>query len=246
MSYIYRTGDLGRWLIDENNQGNIEFLGRKDFQVKLRGYRIELEQIEAQLIKYPDIKEALVDVKGKEDNKYLCAYIIPGAAASVNMAQLKEYLRERLLYYMIPTYFVEIKKFPLTPNGKIDRKALPQPEAGKTGEEYVAPTSQLEKQLADILKEVLRIDKVGINDNFFDIGGNSLNLVQVNSKLKEVLGKDIPIVNMFQYPTIRTLCSHMARIEKGESNTCQQQKEQEELKNVSDTMAETVGMFENL
>ena len=245
-SHIYRTGDLGRWLIDDNNQGKIEFLGRIDHQVKLRGYRIELEQIEAQLIRYPDIKEALVDLKEKEDNKYLCAYIVPGAGEPINMAQLKEFLRERLLYYMIPTYFVEVKKFPLTRNGKIDRKALPQPEAGKTGEEYVAPASQLEKQLADILEEVLRIDNVGINDNFFDIGGNSLNLVQVNSKLKNVLGKDIPIVTMFQYPTIRTLCSYITQIEKGESTAPQQEKEQEELKNVSNTMAETVGMFENL
>ncbi len=238
---LYRTSDTARWLPN----GNIEFLGRRDNQVKIRGHRIELEQVEAELLKHDNIKEAVVLAGEREGNAFLCAYVVPRSPDAFKAADFRDYLDQRLPYYMVPSYFVPLERIPLTANGKLNRRALPQPESGKTGEEYVAPTNKREKQLADILKEVLKLDKVGINDNFFDIGGNSLNFVQVNGKLKEVWGKDIPIVVMFQYPTIRSLCDHLNKGEKNESLS-QKENEHEVFKKVGDTMEEAVGLFDNL
>jgi len=238
---LYHTSDTARWLPN----GNIEFLGRRDNQVKIRGHRIELEQVEAELVKHDNIKEAVVLAGEREGNAFLCAYVVPQSPDTFRAADFRDYLDQRLPYYMVPSYFVPLERIPLTANGKLNRRALPQPESGKTGEEYVAPTNKLEKQLADILKEVLKLDKVGINDNFFDIGGNSLNFVQVNEKLKEVWGKDIPIVVMFQYPTIRSLCTHLNDGEKNESLS-QKENEHEAFKKVGDTMEEAVELFDNL
>ena len=235
-NYFYKTGDLARWLPD----GNIEFLGRADHQVKIRGHRIELGQVEAQLAAHPDIKSAVVSTGEKEGTAFLCAYIVPRSPQDFKTAEFREYLDERLPYYMVPSYFVPLEEIPLTRNGKPNRAALPQPDTGKTGEEYMAPSNQLEEQLAGILKEVLRLDRVGVNDNFFDIGGNSINFVRVNSKLKEVAGKEIPIVTMFQYPTIRTLCAYLTHGEAGKKD------EAEALKRVEDTMEEAVELFDNL
>jgi amino acid adenylation domain-containing protein len=233
---LYKTGDLGRRLLN----GTIEFLGRKDFQVKIRGHRIELEQIESLLTGHPLVKEVLVNAAGEGESKYICAYIVPGQSGEFNPAPLKEYLRDRLPYYMMPSYFVALEKMPLTSNGKINRKALPRPETGKTGEEYVAPSTALEKQIADALKEVLHIEKVGIYDNFFEIGGNSLNLVQVNGKLKELTNREIPVVTIFQFPTIHSLSEHLS------GETTRVENRQEELKRKGDAMAEAIGLFDNL
>jgi acyl carrier protein len=204
-----------------------------------------LEQVEAELLKHDNIKEAVVLAGEKEGNAFLCAYVVPRSSETFRAADFRDYLDQRLPYYMVPSYFVPLERIPLTANGKLNRRALPQPESGKTGEEYVAPTNQLEKQLADILKEVLKLDKVGINDNFFDIGGNSLNFVQVNEKLKEVWGKDIAIVVMFQYPTIRSLCGHLNEGKKDEGLS-QKENEHEAFKKVGDTMEEAVELFDNL
>ncbi|MFC2146114.1 amino acid adenylation domain-containing protein, partial [Acidobacteriota bacterium] len=205
-SYIYRTGDLARWLPD----GNIEFFGRIDSQVKIRGFRIELEEIEKHLLTCPDIKEtAVVDRSDANDNKFLCAYLVLKDKPDMDISKLREYLSLSLPGYMIPSYFIPAEKIPLTANGKVDRKSLPSidgvslPLHRKEG--YAAPGTDLEKLIAGIWKEVLKLEKVGIGDNFFDIGGNSLNILQVNQKLNEALKESLPAVSMFRYTTIHSL-----------------------------------------
>jgi amino acid adenylation domain-containing protein len=199
---LYRTGDLGRWMPD----GNIEFLGRKDFQVKIRGHRIELEQVESILAKHEQIKDVLVDVKGKADNRYICAYIVPCDPQGFYTAGIKDYLNERLPYYMVPSHFMQIEKFPLTRNGKINRKALPDPAfSAKDG--YTAPRNHVENKLVHIWAEVLNIDPdvIGIDSNFFDLGGHSLRATMLVSKVQKEMEFKIPITGFFDSPTIRGL-----------------------------------------
>jgi amino acid adenylation domain-containing protein len=220
MSYIpgrlYKTGDLARWL----PEGNIEFIGRIDNQVKVRGFRVELGEIENKLLKHDHIKEAFVstgemkhalgEVKEAPD-VYLCAYFVSDLELTV--PGLKEFLSMHLPDYMVPAYFVQMEKIPLTPSGKADRKALPPPLSGesrpKLGVQYVAPKSGIEKIIAETWKEVLKVKMVGIYDNFFDIGGNSLKLILANNMLTEALKRDIPVVKMFEYPTINTFLNYL-------------------------------------
>jgi len=216
MSYIskrlYRTGDLARWL----PVGNIAFLGRIDHQVKIRGFRIELGEIEKQLLKYEKIREVVVIAKEKKSaEKSLCAYFT--AETSIEASQLREYLTRRLPGYMIPSYFIPLDKIPLTSSGKLDQRELLEPEL-KTGGEYVAPGNKLEKKLAAIWQEVLgpRLSstgppKIGIDDNFFDIGGHSLDIIKISHRLRTEFQKDIPVVILFRYPTIRTAAAYLNR-----------------------------------
>jgi tyrocidine synthetase-3 len=199
MSYIYKTGDLARWLPG----GNIEFIGRQDHQVKIRGYRIELGEIEKQLVKYPGIGEAVVLVKEEREtaDKYLCAYIviefeIPGTG------ELREYLSRSLPHYMVPSVFVPIEKIPLTPNGKIHRKALPEPKIHSI-EEYEAPRSQTETQLVCIYRELLETENVGIRDSFFELGGNSLKAIKLVAQIYETFNIDVPVAQVFKTPSIK-------------------------------------------
>jgi amino acid adenylation domain-containing protein len=198
---MYRTGDLARWLPD----GNIEFLGRIDHQIKLRGFRIELGEIESRLISHSLIKEALVivkdDVKG---NQYLCAYI---AAEGDNViSQIRGYLDQTLPQYMIPSVFVQLEKMPLTPNGKIDRRALPEPEGRvQTKREYIAPRNEVEEKLAEIWQEILGVEKVGMEDNFFELGGYSLKVITLVAEIGEEFGVEIPYDQIFKNPTITEL-----------------------------------------
>jgi len=198
---MYRTGDLARWLPD----GNIEFLGRIDHQIKLRGFRIELGEIEAGLINHPLIKEALVIVK--EDgmgNKYLCAYMVAGQEIAIS--QLREYLEQTLPQYMIPSVFVQLEKMPLTPNGKIDRKALPEPKGRvQTKTEYVAPRNEAEEKLAVIWQDILGVEKVGMEDNFFELGGYSLKVITLVARIYEEFGIEMPYDQIFKNPTITEL-----------------------------------------
>jgi amino acid adenylation domain-containing protein len=202
---IYHTGDLARWLPD----GNIELLGRLDFQLKIRGFRIEAGEIEARLLERDGIKEALV-IAGDDagGDKYLCAYIV--SEEEQDPRELKEYLLQRLPVYMVPSYFVALEKLPLTPNGKLDRKALPEPEI-ETGIEYAAPGNEKEEKLVNIWADVLGLEKekIGVNDNFFDLGGNSLKVMQVNAKLKETFQLDIPVIAMFQHTTIGSFARYL-------------------------------------
>jgi amino acid adenylation domain-containing protein/thioester reductase-like protein len=203
---LYRTGDLVRWLAD----GNIEFLGRIDYQVKIRGFRIELGEIENQLLHIEDIKEAVVIAnEDSPGQKYLMAYIVP-YKTGVNMEFVKEKLAKNLPEYMIPVYFVQLKRIPINPSGKIDTKALPAPDV--KGIEYAAPTSDIEKLLAEIWSGVLGIEKIGIDDNFFNSGGDSIKTIMVSARLQKH-GIAVDINNFFSYPTIRQLTSHVKKIE---------------------------------
>jgi acyl carrier protein len=198
-SPIYRTGDLARWLFD----GNVEFLGRMDYQVKVRGYRIELGEIESKLLEHEDIKEAVVVEKTEEsDDRYLCGYII--SDKTLEAAQLREYLGQKLPDYMVPWFFVQMDRFPLTPNGKIHRKALPDPDT-MSEVEYAAPSSKTEHQLVDIWAGVLSVNKetLGIDNRFFDLGGNSLKAIMIIAKIHKTFDVKIALADIFNIQTIR-------------------------------------------
>jgi amino acid adenylation domain-containing protein len=205
-SYIlYKTGDLARWLVD----GNIEFLGRMDHQVKIRGFRIELGEIESHLTTYKWIKQAVVAAKiGENHENYLVAYIV--SDQEIDTSQFRQFLSKKLPDYMIPSYFNRIAHLPMTSNGKIDRKALPDPEGRRptVRHTYAAPQNNNEKRIADIWKRLLKLDKVGINDNFFDLGGNSLSIIRLVSRLKSEFARDIPFTIPFKYPTIAALAKY--------------------------------------
>jgi tyrocidine synthetase-3 len=213
---MYRSGDLARWLPG----GNIRFIGRQDSQVKIRGYRIELGEIEKQLKAHPDIKDAVVIDRNDRGRRYLCAYIVvpplpdqPPGQETITVSRLKEYLEGKLPGYMVPACFVTIEKIPLNPSGKVDRSKLPQPfdTDFHPGEAYEPPTNNLQQIIAGIWQEVLGREKVGTRDNFFDMGGNSLDFVKVSTRLKEELERDIPVVTLFTYPTIRSLELYLTR-----------------------------------
>jgi len=204
---IYKTGDLARWLPD----GNIQFLGRIDHQVKLRGFRIELGEIECQLVKYPGVSEAVAALKGMDgEDKFLCAYIITDGKNDGDnekmKREIKEYLARELPEHMIPAYITFIERMPLTPGGKVDRKALPQPEV-KGDSEYTGPGDKLEENLVKIWSEVLALEKnnISINGNFFRLGGHSLKATQLIAKIHKELKVKIPLAEFFQFPTIRGL-----------------------------------------
>lgn len=196
---LYRTGDLARWLPD----GNIEFLGRIDYQVKIRGFRVELGEIENELLKHKSVKEAAVidreDIKG---NKYLCAYVVLDEEESP--IELKQYLSNALPDYMVPAYITVLDKMPLTPNDKIDRKALPQHEKTESKVSYCAPSNETEEILLEIWKEVLEASEIGINHNFFDLGGDSIKAIQMSARLYRY-GLELDIKDLFMYPTVAEL-----------------------------------------
>ena len=199
---VYRTGDLGRWLPD----GNIEYLGRKDSQIKLRGYRIELGEIESQLLSHEAIQDSVVVLKEQEEgNASLIAYVVVccDAHGEVKSSELRSHLVSVLPEYMIPSYYVQIESLPLTRSGKIDRKALPDPEF-TVGDDYVAPQSEEEHLLAKVWAKVLGLDKVGITDDFFAIGGDSIRSIQVCSRMKQE-GYELSIQQVFNNPTIKKL-----------------------------------------
>jgi amino acid adenylation domain-containing protein len=209
---LYKTGDLARWLPD----GNLEFLGRTDHQVKIRGFRIELGEIESRILEYPDIKEVVVIyVDDKNGNNYLCAYIV--SALELLAVELREFLTKFLPDYMIPSQFFQVEKIPLTPSGKIDRKAMSSvKDAMKSGVEYAPPSGEVEEKITEIWKEILGLEKIGINDNFFEIGGNSLQIITINNEMKKIFEDDIPVVIMFSYPTIRSLANYLSKNEADE------------------------------
>ncbi len=220
---MYKTGDLARWLPD----GNIEFLGRIDSQVKVRGFRIELGEIEARLLSYEGIEEAIVITKeDKDSSNYLCAYV--SSTRELTISELRSYLGEELPEYMIPSYIIQLEKLPITVNGKIDRKALPEPDGSiMTGTEYVAPTNETEEKLAMIWKEVLVLEKVGINDNFFELGGHSLKAINVMGKIHKELNVEIPLKQLFKTPTIRGLYEYIGGLEENIYSTIEPIEEKE-------------------
>ena len=205
---LYRSGDLARYLPD----GSLEFLGRRDFQVKIRGFRIELNEIEAALRQYPQVRECVVLLREDvPDEKRLVAYLIPAAGPSINPSDLREFLAGKLPYYMAPSAFVFLEAFPLTPNGKLDRKALPPPGdlRPQLAGECVPPGTELEKTVAAIWGKLLGLKSVGIHDNFFDLGGHSLLLARGHAELRKATGLEVSILDMFQHPTIHAIARHL-------------------------------------
>jgi amino acid adenylation domain-containing protein len=200
---LFKTGDRTRYLAD----GTIEFLGRLDNQVKLRGFRIEPGEIESTLRQHPGVRECVVVVRefAPRDSR-LVAYVVPVAESALTASSLRELLKSRLPDYMIPSAFVLLEAFPLTPNGKINRRALPAPERELQPEKVIAPpNSDTEKKLVEIWLAVLGRKQIGIHDNFFEQGGHSLLAMQVVSQVRAVLDKHFSIVQLYQHPTIYTL-----------------------------------------
>jgi amino acid adenylation domain-containing protein len=229
---LYRTGDLGHLMAD----GSIECMGRQDSQVKIRGHRVEVGEIETTLLNHKALKEVVV--AAKEDasgNTCLYAYYVTDTLTSqegermpLTVTGLKEYLSGELPAYMIPTYFIPLEKLPLTPNGKIDRMALAEVNVHELERqnEYVMPGTDVEKQIAGLWMEVLKLDKVGIHDNFFDLGGHSLNMMLLNSKLIQVFNRDIPMLMMLRYPTIDSFVQYL---EEGEYDTIARRSDEKRL-----------------
>jgi len=201
---MYRTGDLVRLLPD----GRIDFLGRIDHQVKIRGYRIELGEIEAVLNEYPSVKTCVVVARAEaDDDKRLVAYIVARAGEEPSYLDLRSFLRVRLLEHMIPSAFVLLDEMPLTPNGKINRRALPAPEVSRPELEqrYVAPRDDIEVALVDLWQEVLGINEVGVSDNFFDLGGHSLKATRLLAKVRSIFRTQLPLSVVFEATTIEAL-----------------------------------------
>ena len=209
---IYRTGDLARYRPD----GDIEFLGRADNQVKIHGYRIELGEIEAVLTKHPTVKDCVVVVCERESQsgKNLVGYVVPREHSVLSVTELRSYLKEKLPEYMIPSSFVLLEALPLMPNGKVDRNTLPPPDGTRPPltEEFVAPRTEIEELVAQTWREVLKIENVGIYDNFFELGGHSLLATQIVARLQEAFNKDVPLRVLFDAPTIAELAQELETI----------------------------------
>jgi acyl carrier protein len=206
---VYRTGDLGRYLPD----GEVEFAGRADVQVKIRGFRIEPGEVEAWLGRHPAVRDCVVvarDHRGSGE-KRLVAYAVLEAATSATPAELRAFLRDKLPDPMVPAAFVILEKLPLNPNGKVDRRALPEPTEEPRAGEFAAPQTEVERTLAVILREVLGIEKVSREDNFFELGGNSLQMVKVHARVKETFGADLQVVQLFTHPTVAALAAFLVQ-----------------------------------
>ncbi|HKV12999.1 MAG TPA: non-ribosomal peptide synthetase, partial [Thermoanaerobaculia bacterium] len=211
---LYRTGDLAR----HRRDGSVDYLGRSDHQVKVRGVRIELGEIEEALRAHPEVAQAVAAVRDARDRgpggRQLIAWLVPvagGPAGGPSASELRRFLAERLPEAMIPAVFVPLAALPLNQNGKVDRRALPAPEAGRPrlDSDYAAPRTPVEKTLAAIWQEVLGHERIGVHDNFFELGGSSLLLVEIEARLREAFHREIPIVEMFRHPTIRSLAEAM-------------------------------------
>ena len=199
-SLLYKTGDLVRYLPN----GTLEYLGRLDHQIKLRGFRIELGEIEALLSQHPDVSQAVVVLR--EDA--LIAYVVLNCEGKIDNSELKTYLLNHLPAYMVPTQFVVLDVLPLTPNGKVDRQALPKPGAAQSNP-VALPRTETERAIAAIWQSVLNLEQVGLHDNFFDLGGHSLLMVRVHGQLQQQLAVEIPLVELFRYPTVSTLAAYL-------------------------------------
>ncbi len=211
---LYKTGDLVRFQPDPDNPGNmaIEFIGRVDNQVKIRGFRIELGEIEAVIGRHPAVQESYLMVR--EDtpgDKRLIAYLVPKPGKKLSRLELRHFLQSHLPDYMMPAAFVVLEAFPLTPNGKVDWRNLPEPslERPVLKTQYAAPTSKTETTIASIWQDVLQLQQVGRYDNFFDLGGNSLLLVKVHSRLQQTFERKIPIVQLFTSSTVADVAKYL-------------------------------------
>jgi acyl carrier protein len=197
---MYRTGDLAKWLPD----GNVEFLGRMDNQVKIRGFRIELGEIENHLCDHDDVKEAVVLVKEREGDRYLVAYYV--SDQKLDEVELRAFLSGKLAGYMVPAYYVRLERIPLTGNGKLDKKALPDPDLDTVNDD-AKPINDTQKELVKIWSEVLDVgeEKISVNRNFFHIGGDSLKLIRMVDKINRRFDIELTVADMFKFPMISLL-----------------------------------------
>lgn len=204
---MYHTGDLARFLPD----GNIECLGRVDFQVKIRGFRIELGEIEAILESHQGIREAVVHPVdfGEEDKRLVGYYLANNGFGEIESDQLRQFLKNSLPHYMIPSIFVHLESFPLTPNGKVNRLALPNPSGRLESSKYVAPSTQIETKLVNIWKELVKVEHIGIEDDFFELGGHSLLVTRLLSTIRSLFEVEVSFGNFFDHPTIKKLGEHI-------------------------------------
>jgi acyl-coenzyme A synthetase/AMP-(fatty) acid ligase/acyl carrier protein len=208
---MYRTGDLARRSAD----GSLEFLGRMDTQVKVRGYRIELGEIEAALGQHPAVQQCVVAAREESPGvTRLVGYVILEKAARLTHDELRDFLGSRLPDFMVPASFVTLDEFPLTPNKKVDRRALPAPDQSRPdlAEVFVAPRTEDEKRVAAIWSDVLRIERLGVNDNFGDVGGDSLTAVEIAVRIGEEFDVELPLHAFFQAPTVARLTGEMRRL----------------------------------
>ena len=199
---LYRTGDLGR----RRNDGLLEYVGRVDHQVKVRGLRIELGEISAHLLELDAVRDAAVDVYDNGTGKALVGYVVPvqtGVSLDALRDELRASLRQRLPDYMVPQQWVMLDVLPLTPNGKLDRKALPKPDAAQLQQNYVAPVTPLQQRIAGIWQDVLKLERVGLGDNFFELGGHSLLATQVISRVRHALNIALPLSTLFEHVTLQ-------------------------------------------
>ncbi len=201
---MYKSGDLGRLRAD----GTLELVGRSDHQVKVRGFRIELGEVEAALASYPQIQQAVASTQARGvGEKRLIGYYVPRGDAAIDLAKLRAYLGDKLPYYMVPAALVRVDTIPRSPNGKVDRKALPMPEDIELGTQraYQPPSDELEARLCDLWSEVLGVKPIGVGDDFFEIGGHSLLAVSLFAKIKARLGKEMPITALFEGRTVQRM-----------------------------------------
>ncbi|CAM2069621.1 Amino acid adenylation domain-containing protein [Sulfidibacter corallicola] len=206
---VYRTGDLARWLAD----GSIEFLGRMDGQVKVRGYRIELGEIESRLDARPEVAEAAAVVRRDGDNHRLVAYVVPAAGARIDAPALRAALKRSLPDYMVPELILELDALPLTPNAKLDRKTLAaRPIAVQRVPAAQVPQSELESQVRDIWRTALEVAEIGVDDGFFEVGGNSISAVIVAARIQKALDAPFDVTALFRHPTIRETARHIAKM----------------------------------
>jgi amino acid adenylation domain-containing protein len=220
---MYRTGDLARWRED----GVVEFLGRVDDQVKILGHRIEPGEVESVLRMHKDVKQICVVAHAEEDGeKRLVAYYVPSESSNVSPCCLREFLRGKLPQYMIPALFVAVNSMPLSPNGKVDRALLPAPVfTARNDVPAERPSTDIEQTIANLWKRILRVDDVGLDDNFFDLGGDSLLLVAVHSNLQKSLLVEIPVIDLFEYTTVRTLAGQLSDKESAKPSFSQVQEQ---------------------
>ncbi len=216
MPKLYKTGDLVRYLPD----GNLEYLGRIDYQVKLRGFRIELGEIESVLMQHPSVKQGVVTLYKNNDDEKLIAYVV--SSSDISQTELWQFLQGKLPGYMIPSSYIILEEFPLTPNRKVDRKALPNPEKNHIQEQrnFVAPRNPVEEILVNIWSEILGVEKISVDDNFFKIGGHSLLATRIISQIREVFAVELPLIKLFENPTIagiaETISINKSNINKSE------------------------------
>jgi amino acid adenylation domain-containing protein len=195
---LYRTGDLARWLPD----GQIAFLGRVDEQVKIRGYRVEPSEIATVLGQHAAVQASVVVAREDEGEKELVAYVVLSPGTKLNAGELRDHLRKRLPDYMVPSEFVAIESVPVNANGKVDRAALPSPNGNGHSEDYIGPRTAVEEELVRILAPLLKLQRVGVNDNFFLLGGHSLLGTQLIARISETFGVDLTLLKLFDHPTV--------------------------------------------